>query len=198
MAVNHNPVKYQGGTALVEFAITFLIYLLLIFAIIEFGMLIFDATRLAEGTRTGARYAIVNDPACDIFGNGTGCDNGPLDCAIMNPATTNTTGVNIESCPIPAPANDSKCQMVELMDKLMLRYDADDAARYARTSILAGSGKVNIRYTCSDIGDSGLPNVVPIVTVSAESVEHRMLFFGIPITLPSFKTTRTGEDLYSN
>ena len=190
MAVNHKPMKTQHGAALVEFAITFLIYLMLIFAIIEFALVIFNATRLSEGTRVGARYAIVNNPACDIFdkGSGVACPGGPLVCPDGN------VEVTVDSCAIPA--SSPECQMVEEMDRLMLRYSSD-AASYANRTILAGPGKVVIAYSCSGVGDSLLPTSVPLITISAEDIQHNMMLFGTTITLPSFSTSRTGEDLFN-
>lgn len=190
MAVNHKPMKTQHGAALVEFAITFLVYLMLVFAIIEFALVIFDSTRLSEGTRVGARYAIVHNPTCDIFnnGNGTACPDGPLICPDGN------VEITVDSCE--TPATSPACLMVEEMDRLMLRYSSDPAT-YANRTILAGPGKVVIAYSCSDVGDSQLRNPVPVVTISAEDIQHHMMLFGTTITLPSFSTSRTGEDLFN-
>ena len=200
MAFNYNDIRSQGGAAMVEFAITFLIYLLLIFAIIEFALVIFNATRLAEGTRVGARYAIVNDPACDILNRGSG------------PACTNAVeghsrgycdgmvGVVIDSCEIPATS--PECMMVEEMDRLMMRYSGD-AAAYENRSILAGEGQVYICYELSGVGDPDGPYDVYNVTIAPDNIQHYILFLGMigvdsTINLPSFATTRTAEDLYSN
>ncbi len=184
------PVKFQRGAALVEFSITFLVYLLLVFAIIEFALVVFNSARLAEGTRVGARYAIVNNPACDIFNKGTGnaCDGGHLTCP------GGSIAITIESCD--NTSTSSECRMVVEMDKLMLRYHADNGV-YQQRSILAGDGTVNLTYSCSETGDPSNPFVVPIVTVSATNVQHNMMLFGTSITLPDFSTSRTGEDLFN-
>ncbi|ATX81772.1 TadE-like protein [Mariprofundus ferrinatatus] len=51
----------ESGAALVEMAIVLIIFLALVFAIIEFSLLIFNYSRVIESTRAGVRYAIVNN-----------------------------------------------------------------------------------------------------------------------------------------
>jgi len=172
-----------------------MVFFVLILAIIEFSLVVYDASRLAEATRAAARYAIVNDPACDIFGKGTGvtCPDGPLTCP------GDDISLSIQDCD--AASTDPECKMVQLMDQMMLR-----SSDY---SVLSGDGQVKITYACSPTGDPALPNFVPVVTVEAIDVRHPMMFssilgfystdgnsFGSSITLPSFSTSRTGAAMY--
>ena len=58
--------RTQGGTTTVEFAIVGAVVLTLLFAIVEFGRIIYSLNVLDEGVRRGARLAAVcavNDPA---------------------------------------------------------------------------------------------------------------------------------------
>ena len=55
----------QSGAAAVEAALIIVIFLVLVLGIIEFAMLIFNASSLVEATRAGARYLIVNEPVVD-------------------------------------------------------------------------------------------------------------------------------------
>jgi hypothetical protein len=190
----------------VEFAIVFMVFMILVLGIIEFSLVIFNASRLNEATRTGARFAIVNNPACNIFARAgapqeSGCpSNSTLDCTV-NPIVSVT--LNSSSCTFPAPVSSPGCRMVEVMDQIMLRDSTTN-------SVLSGNGKVSITYTCSQTGDPEIPRVVPVVTVSAEDIEHPMMFssifgfyspdgeqIGPTITLPNFTTSRTGEDMYT-
>ncbi len=188
--------KGQRGAALVEFSITLMTYLLLILGIIEFALIIFDAIRLAEGTRVGVRYAIVSDPACDVLDKGTGTScasyGGPLNCSDGPTSFT----ITVDECDLSDTS--SQCNMVREMNKLMLR-DADNEDAYAASSILAGDGEVDITYSCTEVGDPQAPYGVPAITVAARDVQHPLLFFGtsFSITLPDFSTTRTAEDLHS-
>ena len=81
--------KREQGATMVEMALTLPLFLLLIFAIIEFALVIFTWTRAVDATRAGARYAIVNDPVTDV---------SSLDCsAVTNVSVTcdsaNCTGL---------------------------------------------------------------------------------------------------------
>ncbi|MCW8839395.1 MAG: pilus assembly protein [Gammaproteobacteria bacterium] len=55
-------MRRQQGAATVESAIILIIFLVLIMGIIEFALLIFNASSLVEATRAGARHLIVNEP----------------------------------------------------------------------------------------------------------------------------------------
>ena len=81
--------KREQGATMVEMALTLPLFLLLIFAIIEFALVIFSWTRAVDAPRAGARYAIVNDPVTDV---------SSLDCsAVTNVSVTcdsaNCTGL---------------------------------------------------------------------------------------------------------
>lgn len=83
----------QRGAAMVEAAIVTLVFLMLLFGIMEFAMLIFKASSLVETTRAGARYLIVNDPVVDLSeyddcdelasAGAQSCDS--LDCGALIP-----------------------------------------------------------------------------------------------------------------
>ena len=204
MASNRKNRQFQQGTALVEFSIVFMVFFVLILAIIEFSLVVYDASRLAEATRAAARYAIVNSPACNVLGNQSsdadgGCspNNHPLAC---DTTPNDSVSVEIDSCTFPATT--PGCKSVELMDQMMLR-----SSDY---SVLSGDGTVRITYACSQTGNPGMSPTIPVVTVEAIDVQHPMIFasilgfnsedsnsFGSSITLPSFKTSRTGEDMYT-
>ncbi|MBT8061448.1 MAG: pilus assembly protein [Gammaproteobacteria bacterium] len=51
--------RRQSGTTSVEFAIVGALFFIVLFAIVEFGRLLFVWNALAEGTRRGARVAVI-------------------------------------------------------------------------------------------------------------------------------------------
>ena len=60
--------------------------------------------------------------------------------------------------------------------------------------------EVWISYQCTTLGASDRPEPIPVVTVQVRDVQHALFvpgLLGLPatITLPSFATTRTGEDM---
>lgn len=73
--------RRQRGVALVETALTLAIFLMLVFAIIEFAMAYFAWARTNEAVRDGLRYAVVNNPVTDI--SGVACPGGEeeVDCS---------------------------------------------------------------------------------------------------------------------
>lgn len=56
----------QRGVATVETAIIIVVFLMLVMGIIEFALLIFNASSLVEATRSGSRYLIVNEPVVEL------------------------------------------------------------------------------------------------------------------------------------
>jgi Flp pilus assembly protein TadG len=55
--------KDSRGAAIVEFAVVLPILLLLVFGIIDFGLLFYNDLRLTQAARDAARYVSVNDVA---------------------------------------------------------------------------------------------------------------------------------------
>jgi len=53
----------QRGTAMVEFALAFLIFFTVVYAIMEFGRIVSSYNILAGAAREGARYAVVHGSA---------------------------------------------------------------------------------------------------------------------------------------
>lgn len=74
----------QEGNTLVEFAIGASVFLLVMFAVIEFGRALWVHNALADAARRAARYAI-NQPASSPAGSATsGTNVGPSIAAIRN------------------------------------------------------------------------------------------------------------------
>lgn len=189
---SNRHTKHQRGAALVEMAIVILVFLMLVFGVIEFARAIFEWSRLVEATRAGARYAIVNDPACDIYGTTEGdvCDGGPLDCDSTDPLERTRVVTVAGNCTIPGSytIDDADCAIVESM-------------RHMQPLIASSAGaNVQISYTCSDAGYSELENNIPVITLSTSGVDFifvvpSLLGVDATVTMPPFETTRTGEDL---
>lgn len=58
--------RRESGQAIVEFALTLPILLLLVFGIIDFGWLFFNKMGVENASREGARYAIVNSASGSV------------------------------------------------------------------------------------------------------------------------------------
>ena len=78
----------QSGQSLVEFALSILFVLFLIFAVIELTVFIYTYNVLADGAKEGVRYAIVHGT-----GVGAGSCSGPGGGGV---SCTDSTGANIQ------------------------------------------------------------------------------------------------------
>ncbi|HEA25622.1 MAG TPA: pilus assembly protein [Ectothiorhodospiraceae bacterium] len=191
---------------MVEFSLVILIFITLIMAIIEFALVVFAASNLVEATRVASRNAIVRTPFCDIFGTGTtaatGCPSVIMSCDPSAPS--GPVELEIDDC---ATYTTPECEMVEEMNRRMHR---GDTATYPENSILAGDGKVIVKYSCpsTTVGDPSIVGTFnPIVTVAAQNIQHQTLFLNFSpndcgsdtlcIVLPDTEASRIGEDMYT-
>ena len=85
----------QKGQTLVEFALAAMLFLTLLFGIIEFGRALWTWNTIAQATRAGARFAITSDPTNDtaiknwvVYHNAAGT-GGP----VLNGLTTTNVQV---------------------------------------------------------------------------------------------------------
>jgi len=92
-------LKNQGGSSAVEFAIVLPILVLLVFGIIEFGLLLYDKAVITNASREGARVGIVYraDPT-------TG-DYIPLTEGEITNVVTNYLSNHLVTFGTPSPAN---------------------------------------------------------------------------------------------
>ncbi len=79
---------------MVEFAIVSILLFAVVFGVIAFGLTLWHAASLENGTREGAREAVVgvwngNDPTC------TGTAAAKLECFVTNDAKVPTTTVEV-------------------------------------------------------------------------------------------------------
>ena len=204
--VNSQANKYrrgnrQQGAALVEMAIVVSLFLALVFGIIEFALMVFQWSRLVEATRAGARYAIVHDAACSIYEDTNDVnykcnnpDSGPLVCDDPDDPSKEEIEKFVEvdgDCTVgdPYQLSDAGCKIVERMRGIQpLIYLSEPVPQ------------VVITYRCTDVGFAGLAQKIPSVTVEVNNVPFNfnspgLLGINASVNMPSFATTRTGEDL---
>ncbi|SIT65634.1 TadE-like protein [Ectothiorhodosinus mongolicus] len=78
-----NKPTAQSGVAMVEFALVVALFLLLVFAAIEFSRVMLEVSRTVEATRAGVRIAVVNTPPAGYPGS-----TGPFTPAANSPVFT--------------------------------------------------------------------------------------------------------------
>lgn len=172
----------ERGAALLEAALTLSVFLMLVCGIIEFTFYQSQANRAAAAARTLTRYAITNDPVCDLAG---GCpDGGALVCPGGAPVGARLDQVAAD-CPEASPR--SECRMLRFAQALVPRLEA---------------AHVRVTYACSGAGFAERPVPIPLVTVRIAGVPHTVVSaglvgFGPDLLLPDASYTRLGEDMSS-
>ena len=128
----HSSIKTQSGAQLVEFAIILPLLITILFAVIEFGFMLYDQAIITNASREGARSGVVaavqgsgftSYPGCATQTSGVSDGIGTASCVAKNylgsslisfysPAPTATiTSTNIGTCtPLP-PSNACKLQV---------------------------------------------------------------------------------------
>lgn len=81
------------GQALVEFALVIPIFLLLLFALVDFGRVVFAQQAITQGAREGARAALV--AALDAAITTTACPGTSTYCKIRTAAKSQASGVTL-------------------------------------------------------------------------------------------------------
>lgn len=192
----------ESGATLVEFALALVIFLLLFFALIDFGRLAFHYVTSNRAMQVAARVAAVRPPACagvpavNLRGPvspsstapryGTLCSAGANICASVAPIACNGTAANATSAEIWALVSGTLPNDATIAN-LRFQYDYDP-----------------------EMGFLGGP-FTPLVTVELQDVTFRFISplgaliglaggvaagdLGADIAFPSMSVTLPGEDL---
>lgn len=166
-AIKRTSLRRQSGAALVEMAITLSLFLLLVFAIIEFALAYNAWARINEAARDTARTAIVSNPVVDI--SGMPCPGGaPIDvtCTATSCATLLVATGRVAAFVQP--------------QQVHVRYACGNAGNPSRPRAMM------IPEVTVEIRDVYYPFIVP-----------SLLGLGTSMLLPSARVTRTGEDMYT-
>lgn len=189
----------QSGAA-AEFALLLPLVLLAIFGIIDAGRFMWAYNRAEKATQVGARVAVVTNVistglgTADYVGVGGLTQGDRIPASALSPVTCTRTACTCSgTCPAGYATTDTTAfdTVVTRMQQMEPRINA---------------ANVEIVYRGSGLGYAGDPNgiqVSPLVTVRLKSDPAGTALKFIPITsllfatitMPSFSTTLTGEDL---
>jgi hypothetical protein len=159
--------RRQKGAVMIEMALTFGIFMLVLLALFEFVLLMFTWSKAVEATRLGSRMAVVSDPVVSL---------ASLDC-------TTTTRIEV-SC---ATGN---CGAIEQrMRGLLPQLNAGQIfVSYACTNV--GFPGVPPGYQVYDV-------TVSIRDFRSTLAIPGVIGFPLQMDMPTFATTRTSEDLHT-
>lgn len=196
----HSFGKSEDGSVLTEFAVTLPLFLIMLFAVIDFGQIYLHWILAEKATHLAARLAVVRPPVCDgvpvrnrraagaprNVAFGTGCTEIPGLCA--DPGTIECTGSDA--------LGDTFDEIINVIGPLL---PSD-----------AGPDDIRFSYSFANLGFLGGP-YVPLVTVElGEGVEVPFVtplglllqvFYGgsgdglASPSMPSMRATLPGEDL---
>ena len=174
----------QKGATMVEFALILLVFMMLVFGIIEITLAVAHWQKVVKAAREGVRYAIVNEPVCNVFYGGTlspACDSGMLTDSSGSCTAGNSTSLSLDDCA------SATCTAL-----------ANRINAYGWPAVTPE--KITVTYTCT--GELELPSgrPIPSVTVSISNVPHDIfLLNAINVTkqwvIPDISVTKTAEDL---
>jgi Flp pilus assembly pilin Flp len=184
-----NFARDERGAGAAEFALIALVFIVFIFAIIDFGRLLWDVNSIATANQKGARYAVVNTYAAEKFNNIDGIALGYGSGVTIPLDEVDSTECDASGCTNGYKLNSEAYEAIV------------DAMRPWYPGIDREGVRVVVAYEHIGLGFSGNPfgsDVVPLVTVRLENAEFRFITPFVaalnPITLPVWATSLTGED----
>ncbi len=197
--IDWRALSRQRGAVMVETALVALLFLILVLAIIEFALAMFKYASVVEGVRAGARWAIVNDPVCDIYGDGviTPACAGTVLAKETDP--TNGNFANCTGCPLVMDCTGECANLLAEMNAVAGIYGESIEGR-----------DVTVRYACpgttidTNPGFPESPRILYLVTVEVGNANNGVDYqffvpglFGLPaqVGLPQFSLSRLSEDL---
>ncbi len=178
-------INRQGGAAVVEFALTLSIFLIIVFAIIEFSTLMMNVSRANEVTRDLSRMAIVSSPLCDIYTGGCAGGTSSMTCPGGAPVQMTLAEAGTDCATAPGSTG---CRMLTRAQAIMPNIEAT---------------QIEVTYACSVAGAVGRPQVIPLVTVGLIDVTYGLMVADLlglaenEVPIPAFETSRTGEALFT-
>jgi len=192
-------LRDERGISSVEFAMVAVVFLMIVFSIIDFCMALWEANMAAYATRVGARTAVVNNIVSIKLRTLDGTQYAPIGTSIPVadfPATIdNPMYCTIDGCgPDPNGAMNAADR-----DLAAFRTIADSMEQVDKW---IKDANIIIKYQHVGLGLAGNPagpDIDPMITVSLRGIRHNfispaLLMLPDSILMPPFTTTLSGED----
>jgi Flp pilus assembly protein TadG len=183
----------QSAASAAEFALVLPLLLLLIFGIIDGGRWMWTYNRAEKATQMGARFAVVAYPVTDGIDSSyigvNGLTQGDLiPASDFGKISCTNSGCTCATTPCPSLGTFSATNFDHIVDRMKLFLPE------------LSYSNVSVEYSSSGLGYAGNPNgadLSPLVTVKLSGLQFTpitTLMLGT-LTMPSFTTTLTAEDL---
>lgn len=210
----------ERGTTMVEFAIAISLFLLIFFAVLDFGRLAYNWVMAEKAMQIAARIAAVRPPVCsgvpatnqrtdpfdDSLPSGTTCRAAPGLCLAVNPTPCTLAGADGGNPEAVATASEIWTAVRPLLPdnatngNVLLRYNFDPALGFLGgpytpliTAELVGSGNQN-----GSFGDFRFTFITPLSALAAAagaSDTSGVPGEGATIPFPAISSTIPAEDL---
>jgi TadE-like protein len=201
----------EDGSTLIEFTVSLLLFMTLLFGIVDFTYAYFQWNAATKATQLGARIAAVSDPVAGGLRTWTGVAGSvlPGDAMPTFDVTCESSG-GTASCTGSPGAAIGTASTAAFNAIVYGRGNGAACPATPATSLNTGMcnlfgritpDRVRIRYQNTGLGFAGRPGgAVPTVTVSLRNVTFDYVFLGglmnfAQVAMPNFATTVTGEDL---
>lgn len=178
--------RHEGGAGLIDFVTVSILFLSLVFFVVEMTLMYFFIQSSQKAAHIGARLAIVSDPVVAGLPTSNWLAAGGLFGTSCSDASSPCTGFSRLTC------TGGGCQATPF-NRILGRMQ----------NFLGGleAEHVTFSYSYEGLGYAGGP-VIPAVTVRIDGVPHQTGVLGTLIgstgalgTLPAVSVTLTGEDL---
>lgn len=213
----------ESGAALLEFTAAAFTFFILLFGVIEFANVFYQWNSATKAVQLGARLAAVSDPLTDDFLDITNevedslpgdplvagdydmiCDGSTAECTCTGPLCPDAPSYELDKM---RTLVYGRCDaVVETCNEDGVREACNGSSTFSNIGMCNIFGRVTpenviVRYEYTGLGYVGRPGgAVPTITVSLTGLTYDWIMIGAltgfsPISLPSFATTVTGEDL---
>lgn len=200
----------EAGAVLVEVAASILVFLTLLFGVIEFSYVFFQWNSATKATEWGARLAAVSSPVASNLSTLTGLESGTLLPGASMPSFDCICDGSTKTCTGTVPTGATACTYDETAMKTILLGRGNNG-----TNCVAGvnggmcrfyssikQSNVVVRYQYTGMGYAGRKaGPIPTITVSLKGIRYNFMFlsglaFLTGLDFPvSATSTVTGEDL---
>jgi hypothetical protein len=188
----------ENGTTAAEFALVLPFVLLFLLGIIDAGRFMWEYNRAEKATQAGARMAAVTDVISpglatttyvgQTVGGTTLTQGDRIPAAALGTISCTQSGCSCASGTCPSLGTINSTSFTNIVTRMKYMFPQIQAAN------------VTIEYRGSGLGFAGDPNgseVSPLVRITLSGLQFRPITFLLfkTLTMPSFSTTLTAEDL---
>ena len=205
-AERRNIWRDESGAAMLEFTAAAFTFFIVLFGVVEFANVFYQWNAATKAVQLGARLAAVSNPVANDLSTLTGLSNSVLPGDPMPAFDRVCTSTNASGTA--GTCTNGTYSAAAMQTIVFGRGKTACATPTSNRDVgmcnlftRVAPQNVIVRYQYTKLGYAGRPGgPVPTITVSLRNLTYDFVMIGGlaglgPISLPSFATTVTGEDL---